>query len=305
MRTPRQKQPAAPEPGDVPPLTRLEAAIWLFEPHLKVTVRPLAGNPGPRPDDQVTSVVVNSACAVVAGVLTALGLAWWKNRRLRPRAADFGLVPSPRSMGVVAAWTAGGYVALSVVGAAYTALVHPAPQDTMQAVRDAEGPQLAALAVLAICLAPVTEELVCRGVLYRALRTRWRPAIAAPISALVFALPHLDPQMLPLQIAAGVVLCVVVERTGSLIPAVMLHSALNAPAVAAQQLLLGAVPEALMLAVCALVLTRPRRDHDQTAYSPDRSIAHPADHADEDAGDDAEGRSAARPAATTESGDAK
>ena len=44
----------------------------------------------PRADDQVGWVVVNSACMAVAGLVTAWGLGWWKNRR-RPRAADFAL----------------------------------------------------------------------------------------------------------------------------------------------------------------------------------------------------------------------
>ncbi|MEU6033946.1 CPBP family intramembrane glutamic endopeptidase [Actinomadura sp. NPDC047616] len=214
----------------------------------------------PRTDDHVASVLVNSSCAAVAGLLTAWVLCWWKNRRVRPRAADFALVPSLRSPVAVFGWTAGPFMALMMIDTAYSALVHPAPQDTMRALSDAQGPQLITLAVLAICIAPVAEELVCRGVLYQALRARWRPAVAAPVSAVVFALPHQDDlKTMPMLITAGVVLCVVVERTGSLVPAIALHSVLNAPAIMAQDGLLGGALLAVMLAACAFLLTKSRR----------------------------------------------
>ena len=75
---------------------------------------------------------------------------------------------------------------------------------------------------------PFAEELVFRGVLYRWLRDRWGVAAGAALSALVFAVLHRVPTLIPVLFLLGVVLALVYEKSGSLWPAIVTHGVFNA-----------------------------------------------------------------------------
>jgi len=81
-----------------------------------------------------------------------------------------------------------------------------------------------------ICLlAPVAEELVFRGAILRAL-LRWRPSqrwLMIVVSALLFALIHLNPAQMPHAFLAGLLLGWLFMRTGSVIPGIAFHWANN------------------------------------------------------------------------------
>jgi hypothetical protein len=82
---------------------------------------------------------------------------------------------------------------------------------------------------------PFCEEIYFRGVLYGWMRSRWRPAIAIPASALVFGISHFYyplPVML-LVACLGAVFALAYERSGSLWAAVGIHGAYNSAVVAA------------------------------------------------------------------------
>ena len=83
---------------------------------------------------------------------------------------------------------------------------------------------------LVVCLlAPLTEELVCRGAVLRAL-LKWRPAQRwgmIALSALLFALIHLNPAQMPHAFIIGLLLGWMYERTGSIVPGVAYHWANN------------------------------------------------------------------------------
>lgn len=93
------------------------------------------------------------------------------------------------------------------------------------------------LVLAAVVLAPVTEELLFRGVLLRALRPRG-PRFALVVSSLIFSAVHilgLD-QDRPLQSAAvvlpplfvlGLLLAWITQRSGRLGPAIFIHSGWN------------------------------------------------------------------------------
>jgi membrane protease YdiL (CAAX protease family) len=85
-----------------------------------------------------------------------------------------------------------------------------------------------ALFLTLLCVAaPVVEETIFRGGLYAGLRRRWSLPAAALISSAVFAAVHLNwASFLPVT-ALGVALCVVYERTGSLLPAMVAHGIFN------------------------------------------------------------------------------
>ena len=81
-----------------------------------------------------------------------------------------------------------------------------------------------------VCLAaPVVEELVMRGAVLRSL-LQWKPerrwAMIA-VSALLFALMHLNPAQMPHAFVMGLLLGWMFERTGSIVPGVAFHWANN------------------------------------------------------------------------------
>lgn len=76
-------------------------------------------------------------------------------------------------------------------------------------------------------LAPFTEELFFRGLLFPALRQRMPLAGAAVISGSVFAFFHLVPALFVPYVVIGAALAVVYEANGSIIPAMALHSLNN------------------------------------------------------------------------------
>lgn len=110
------------------------------------------------------------------------------------------------------------------------ALGHTPEQDELirQATR-IDSPLRAISVPLALVLvAPVTEELLFRGLLFDGFRARYGPAVAVASTAVLFGAFHLDPAALFYATAIGVVLGVLRERSGSCLPSVMLHAGFNA-----------------------------------------------------------------------------
>jgi len=90
----------------------------------------------------------------------------------------------------------------------------------------------AAVVIVAVLLAPLSEELVFRGVLLRALPARLSPGWCGLVSAAAFALVHLalDPNALaavPSLFVMGLVLAATVRQTGGLGLAIATHTGFN------------------------------------------------------------------------------
>jgi hypothetical protein len=94
-----------------------------------------------------------------------------------------------------------------------------------------------ALVAAAVVLGPITEELMYRGVLLKALATRGK-TLALVVSSMVFAAVHLTgldsgqiwrsaAVFLPPLFVLGLVLAWLTQRTGRLGPAIFLHSGWN------------------------------------------------------------------------------
>lgn len=111
-------------------------------------------------------------------------------------------------------------------------------------VRDS--PQFAIPAMIAVIVVtgPFAEELVFRGVIFNGLNRlgrlvfagtgksgkagAWVPfAVAALISSVFFALLHYEPVLLPALTLLAVALCVLFERTRSLLPCFAAHATFN------------------------------------------------------------------------------
>lgn len=89
------------------------------------------------------------------------------------------------------------------------------------------GPLDALYSVIAIALVPaLCEEASIRGVLLPSLHTRLGVLLAIGLSTVLFALMH-DAYRMPFTFAVGLALGALRMRTGSLLPSLLAHAALN------------------------------------------------------------------------------
>ena len=105
----------------------------------------------------------------------------------------------------------------------------PAPQEILFYINDSESPLfIAAMAVFAVVVAPVLEETLFRGTLYRFLKAKIGPLAALVSANACFGAVHLDfDAFLPL-CAAGMFFTWAYERTGNLRVPIVCHMCLNA-----------------------------------------------------------------------------
>ena len=89
------------------------------------------------------------------------------------------------------------------------------------------GGNVAMLGLLLIVITPLAEEALFRGFLYRLLRRRFSPWLAAPISAALFAASHGSLALAPWLFYMGVVLALLLERTRSLCCPIIVHGLAN------------------------------------------------------------------------------
>ena len=103
------------------------------------------------------------------------------------------------------------------------------PRQFDQSTLDAtQQPALLALVVITgLVLTPVIEELLFRGILYQALRRTMSPGSAALVSAFIFAVMHGQLVLLIPFMIMGVILALIYERSGSLIPTILVHACNN------------------------------------------------------------------------------
>jgi len=179
----------------------------------------------------------------IGGVTTALallgqfggwiaGLVWVSRRKGRGTLrADFGFVVRIRDAGILLVGIA-LEIGLAVVVQPLVNLANQ-QQTVVNDLEKAHGLKLAALALVAGVVAPVTEELLFRGLLLRSIARRLEPGPAIAVTALVFALAHLlDPSLgtlavLPALFALGAVSGVLALRTGDLSKSIFLHVGFN------------------------------------------------------------------------------
>ncbi|MFN8486355.1 MAG: type II CAAX endopeptidase family protein [Caldilineaceae bacterium] len=83
------------------------------------------------------------------------------------------------------------------------------------------------LLILVAGIAPIAEELLFRGMLYPVLRYRVGSIGAIAASAFVFGLVHFIPIIIPGLIFVGFILGWVRERSGSVVPGMVIHALQN------------------------------------------------------------------------------
>ena len=114
-------------------------------------------------------------------------------------------------------------------------------EDVFAPAIDAGASGLLAFGAAAVVIAPITEELLLRGVWYAGLRRRFGITVSAAVSSVVFGALHLlgvsgDPTSSFVLFAStsllGAAFALMYERSGSLWPPIVGHAGFNATAVA-------------------------------------------------------------------------
>jgi len=184
----------------------------------------------PGEDDLSTNaqIVLQGIGAIVfvatAFVIASMGRIPWREAWQR-----LGLRRFDRSAWVYMAASVGAYL---VFVYAYVALIGEPEQED---IAEAFGSVPFQVLLVAIA-APVSEEIFFRGMMFGGLRRRMPRIAAALVSALVFGLLHAFTGIsaVPPLIAFGFILALLYERTGSIVPGILLHMLNNATALAAQ-----------------------------------------------------------------------
>lgn len=91
----------------------------------------------------------------------------------------------------------------------------------------AEGEGLWFFFVRAVLLAPLLEELLFRGLIYRRIRGLWGERAALLISALLFGLFHGNVTQGIFGFLCGLMLAAAYERTDALLVSILMHAAAN------------------------------------------------------------------------------
>lgn len=179
----------------------------------------------------------------VATMTVVAALMLWFVRRLwrgQWKLADppgFGFVRPRRGIWFLYAVVAG--IAAVVLGGLMAQLLageHPVKQDVAVMGQQVSLGMRVLLALLVVCVAPLVEELIFRGVLLSGLMRRMKTGWAVAISALVFGCVHLPDfkfawYAIPTLVLLGVVLAWLRLHSRSLWPAVTAHAANNLVAV--------------------------------------------------------------------------
>jgi membrane protease YdiL (CAAX protease family) len=168
-------------------------------------------------------VLVASVAGDVVVVALVLGIARSRGWTLR----DFGIrATAPRFL--VAAVLVG--ISMWFVTLTLVELVQP-PGDTEEIENALKQTALVATLITLAIFPAVAEEIVFRGILTRALTQRFQPIGAIAISALVFAVFHLNPPQIVSTVLLGLALGYLTLRANSIVPAVIVHFLNNSIAI--------------------------------------------------------------------------
>lgn len=154
--------------------------------------------------------------------------------RITPRV--FGLRSTP--LWPALKWAAAAGVAYLVLSGIWLQLLNLSSETddiTKKLENDPTAATVAGLAVFALVVAPIAEELFFRGFVFTALRERLNPWWAAIGTGLLFGFVHISGSpigFLPPLALLGFLLCLVYWKTGSIYPTIALHSLNNSIALA-------------------------------------------------------------------------
>jgi membrane protease YdiL (CAAX protease family) len=205
-------------------LIALGAGILLGIPAIVIDNPPESGDLS-----TAANVVVQLGAALGFLLVPILVASRWGEASLREALRRLGV----RAFGGEAiGWMALAIVVYLAFAAAYTAVFGAPEQEDI-----AESFGTLPLQILLIAIAaPVSEEICFRGMVFGGLRTRMPLLAAALLSGLIFGLLHALTGLsaVPPLIAFGFILALLYERTGSIVPGIVLHMLNNSVALLAQ-----------------------------------------------------------------------
>lgn len=189
-----------------------------------------------RSPDVKTSFTVLTM-AVVAVLMLWIIRRLWRGQWSVANPPGFGFVLPRRNVWFLYAVLAG--IAVALLGGVFTQWLahgHVVHQDVTLMGRHVSLGVRLALAVLVVCVAPVVEELIFRGVLLSGLMRYMKVGWAVAVTALVFGCVHLPDfkfawYAIPALVLLGAVLAWLRLRSRSLWPAVAAHAFNNLMAV--------------------------------------------------------------------------
>ena len=245
-----------PQPAGPPPLDRAVAAQraadprpWGWQPAVlpcvALAVIAAAGTVAThliQPHTFAAAVVLAIVVNVIA--YSSLGLVmWWAGRPIAQRYGGwgpaFGLYrPRGNDVGYIFSGIGIAFVARIAVAIAANALTNGKATEQSQNIRVHSGSPWAdiLLVVVVVLLAPITEELIFRGMLLRAFMQRvsfWPAALAATFIFAAFHTYEVNTFVGAVTLAAivatlGLTNCVLVRLTNRLAPGMFVHAAFNA-----------------------------------------------------------------------------
>jgi membrane protease YdiL (CAAX protease family) len=230
---PGEKRPAPLPSGEPPRRWGLGDFLWIYVAGILISVVGVSIGLAITGDEAGHAGAVTTALAAFGqfgGWVACIAyVAHAKGRSLRD---DFGLRLDVRDW-----WAVFAGMGLFVVATLLILPLHDLVNESQRVVDDlnaASGAKLVVFAVVAALVAPVSEELLFRGLLLRALRRRFPPAIAIGVQALVFALAHplLSPTLgdlavVPALFLLGVASGLAAETKGDLSASILMHIGFN------------------------------------------------------------------------------
>jgi membrane protease YdiL (CAAX protease family) len=161
-------------------------------------------------------------------IVTPIAIVWLIAGRPLPPAFGFVRTRFWPALG----WAFVAYMAFVIAALAIQATIgEPEEQELVTELRAEDSViVLVGFAALTCFVAPIAEEFFFRGFMFRALAERMHVAWATLITGVAFGIVHLPGGDLVSVLALGVLgalLCLLLWRTGSLLPCIMLHAFFN------------------------------------------------------------------------------
>lgn len=101
------------------------------------------------------------------------------------------------------------------------------PSEYMKTYSSLSGNDLVGYIIMAVTIAPITEELIFRGFLYRVVRRNFSVLVSVAISAVLFGFVHGTTEHLPVTFALTLFNCLLIELTGKLWYCIFFHMLYN------------------------------------------------------------------------------
>ncbi len=179
----------------------------------------------PAPHLERQPILIGCINVVAFGGAIALGL--WLNRLGFRRAFPSWRISNQQALGVAVSLI-GAAVLLSEADNAFR-FVLPPPRFLVNLTKEMflSEENVVSRVWLLVIIAPITEELLFRGIILRGLLSRHRPATAVVITAILFTVLHLNPWQFLSALFLGIVLGWFYVRSGSVAICILGHAIYN------------------------------------------------------------------------------